>query len=300
MSTNQEQDSRLVKQVTWLGLTVNLILAAAKFLFGWFASSQALIADAVHSLTDTLTDMAVLVGVRYWSAPADKQHPYGHHRIETFVSLFIGLVLGATGLGLVYHAVSTLNTPPIVSPGWKAFWTACVAIVVKEWMYRYTIRAGKKIGSAALIANAWHHRSDALSSIPVALAILGMWLRPDWTYLDHAAALVVALLVAKAAGSIVWNAFQELIDVGVSEPERKNIVKLAGAISGVREIHGLRTRHMGGGHSVDLHVLVDPELTVREGHAIAAEVKHLLMDTGPDILDVLVHIEPYEEATSKQ
>jgi len=283
-----------VQRVTLWGLVVNLGLAGLKFVFGVVGSSQALVADAVHSLSDLTTDFAVLVGSRYWSEPADDEHPHGHGRIEALITSVIGLVLGAVGIGLVYRAVATLHQHHAATPGWSAFAAACASIVAKELLYRWTALVGKRVKSPAVIANAWHHRSDALSSLPVAVAVLATQIDRTWAFLDHVAAVVVSVLIMHAAWKIVWPAMRQLVDAGAAEHEREAMLELALDTKGVHAVHKLRTRYIGPGLQIDLHVLVEPELSVREGHAIAGAVKKRLLDQGPNVIDVLVHVEPYD------
>jgi cation diffusion facilitator family transporter len=160
------QQAREVRRVTLWGLVVNLGLSAAKFIFGIVGASQALVADGVHSLSDLVTDVAVLVGAGFWSAPADAEHPHGHGRIETLITSAIGIVLGGVGVGLGYRALLSLHEAHASQPGWSAFVVACLSIVAKEFLYRWTVHVGKRVKSSAAVANAWHHRSDALSSVP--------------------------------------------------------------------------------------------------------------------------------------
>ncbi|MHC4398368.1 MAG: cation diffusion facilitator family transporter [Planctomycetota bacterium] len=289
------RQAREVQRVTVWGIVVNLVLAVLKFVCGVLGASQALVADAVHSLSDMSTDLAVLVGVRYWSAPADVDHPHGHGRIETLVTCVIAILLGLVGGGLALRAIATLHTRHSLDPpGWIALAAACAAIAAKEWLYRFTARVGKRVKSPAVIANAWHHRSDALSSVPVAIAVLGTWIRPSWVFLDHIATVIVAVLILRAAWGILWPALRELVDVGAARHEREKMLELALGTEGVRAVHKLRTRYVGPGLHVDLHVMVEPTLTVREGHAIAGVVKERLLQQGPDVVDVLVHLEPHE------
>lgn len=296
---HSETQAREVRRITLWGLALNLALALLKFVFGVVGASQALVADAVHSLSDSATDVAVLIGAPYWSAPADADHPYGHQRIETMITAVIGVLLGAVGVGLIYRTLATMQAPHDIPPGWTAFAVACISIVAKEALYRWTFRVGKRIKSSAVMANAWHHRSDGMSSVPVALAVLGTRLRPDWSFLDHLGALVVSVLILQVAWKIVWPALNQLADAGASEQERVKLRGLVVNIEGVRAVHAFRTRRLGFGLQVDLHVLVDPLLSVRAGHDIARDVKQKLREEGPDILDVLVHVEPYEEPSGK-
>jgi len=292
--------ARQVRRVTLWGLGVNVLLAAVKFLFGVVGASQALVADAVHSLSDLVTDVAVVIGAGFWSAPADAEHPHGHGRIETLITAAIGIMLGAVGVGLGYRAIQTLPQWHASRPGWIALAAACLSIAAKEVLYQWTARVGKRVRSSALVANAWHHRSDALSSVPVALAVLGTHVWPDWGFLDHIGAVIVSALILHAAWEITWPALRELIDAGASEEDRRAMLDLALQTEGVESVHKLRTRSIGPGLQVDLHVLVEPELSVREGHDIAGVVKHRLLEDGPNVIDVLVHVEPYDPNYGKR
>lgn len=291
---DSEGRAREVHRVTVGGLIANMALSVVKFIIGFIAQSQALVADGVHSLSDSATDVAVVIGVRYWSAPADAEHPHGHGRIETLISLFIGVALAGVGVGLAWRAISTLHQYHLVSPGGLAFWAACLSIVTKEWLYRWTVRVGRRVKSPAMIANAWHHRSDALSSVPVAVAVLGTRIQPTWGFLDHIATVLVSALILHASWGIAWPALRQLIDAGADREARERIITLALGTDQVQAVHALRTRHVGPGLAVDLHVLVEPTLSVREGHAIAGAVKQRLLAEGPDIVDVLLHVEPFE------
>ncbi|HDL03754.1 MAG TPA: cation transporter [candidate division Zixibacteria bacterium] len=286
---------RQVQKVTVWGLAANLALAAIKFVFGILGNSQALVADGVHSLSDSTTDIAVIVGARFWTQPADEEHPYGHGRIETMITFFIGLVLGIVGLLIAYRAIQTIGMDHRSAPGWIVFAAACISMVSKELMYRWTVLVGKRIKSSALMANAWHHRSDGLSSLPVAIAVLGTKIQPEWAFLDHIGAIIVAVLIIQAAWKISWPTLKQLADTAASEEERRKLIALARVVDGVKDVHALRTRHIGPGLQVDLHVLVDPNLSVSRGHNIAGIVKRKLLDDGPDVVNVLVHIEPYED-----
>ena len=294
--THTRDHSVGVSKVAGIGLAVNVFLAVIKVIGGIVGGSQALVADGVHSVSDFATDIAVIVGARFWSAPADTDHPYGHGRIETLVSLFIGVLLGAVGTGLCYNAVVTLASPQVAVPGWSAFVVACLSIAGKEALYQWTTRMGARLRSSALMANAWHHRSDALSSIPVAIAVLANQMQPDWTFLDNVATVVVSMLILYAAWGIARPALAELLDTGAGRAARERILTLAITTPGVCSVHALRTRHIGTGLQVDIHVQVDPEITVHEGHAIAHAVRDRLYNEAPDVVDALIHIEPYDVA----
>lgn len=281
-----------VRRVTLVGLATNVALSGLKFAGGILGHSQAVVADAVHSLSDSATDLVVLVGVRYWSRPPDEAHPHGHRRIETVVTASIGVILAAVAAGLAYNALATLPARHANPPGWIAFAAAVLSIVSKEVLYRWTVRRGKRLRSSAVVANAWHHRSDGLSSVPAALAVAGAALHPAWSFLDHVGAVVVSLFILQAAWRITWPALGQLVDAGASRKERERIRDIVLATSGVGRLHALRTRYVGAGLQVDLHILVDGQLTVRQGHDISETVKRRLLDQEPDVVDVLVHIEP--------
>lgn len=286
--------TKQIKRVTWIGLVTNLLLAAGKVGAGIIGTSQALVADGIHSFSDSFTDMAIIIGVPYWTAPPDSCHPYGHHKVETLITMLIGVVLIGAGLGIGFHAITTIQEHT-QSPGTIAFVVAIISIIVKEGLYRWNIHIGNKIGSMVLIANAWHHRSDGLSSIPVAIAVGTARFFPEWGFLDHIAAILVTIFILQAAYRIILPSIKELAEFGASEETVKKISDICLSIHGVKEIHKCRTRHAGNRLLVDVHVQVDPNLTIREGHDIAGNVKYKLIEQGPNIIDALIHIEPYEE-----
>ena len=287
--------AREVKKATWFGLVTNLLLSAFKIAAGIIGNSQAIVADGVHSLSDTTTDIAILIGVNYWYAPPDEDHPYGHGRIETIVTFLIGLLLALVALGLSYNAIISFNDTRQSPPGLIALIAALISLSSKEALYHWTVSVGEKAKSSALIANAWHHRSDGLSSIPAAMAVVGARLVPEWHFLDQVGAIVVSVFVLQAAYRIAWPALKELADTGAPADECGAIVDSCLNVEGVRATHKLRTRRIGHGWQVDIHVQVDGDLTVRHGHDIAGKVKQCLVDEGPSIIDVIVHIEPWEE-----
>ncbi len=289
-----------VRRVTLVGLLVNLGLCAIKFIAGTLGHSRAVVADAVHSLSDLTTDIAVLAGSTVWDKPPDARHPYGHRRIETMVALFVGGMLAVAGLGLGWNAVSSIGMPSSQLPGVIALAAALVSILSKELLYRWTLHCGKCVGSIALEANARHHRSDALSSIPTALAVAGTWLGPSWRFLDAGGAIVVSLFILYSAWRIMWPGMMELTDFAAPENVRHRIMEIAEAIPGVHEVHNIRTRYVAARLQIDLHVLVDPSMTVARGHDIASEVRTHLIKKGPNVFDVIVHLEPYDPDHSKR
>ncbi len=285
-----------IKKVTWLGLIVNILLSAFKFAVGVIGKSQAVVADAVHSLSDVGTDFAVLFGVKFWSSPADSEHPYGHWRIETLITAIIGIALFVAGVDIVYKSITTMKEVHKVGPSMIAIAGPLVSVVLKEVLYRWTRSVGKNIKSKALIANAWHHRSDALSSIPVLFAVLLASINPKFVIVDHIGAFVVSIFIIKVSWDILKESFGEFVDVSAPKKDVKKIKDVAMKVTGVKSIHAVRTRKLGSGLHVDLHVLVDGNITVKEGHDISEEVKRELMEKGPEIFDVVVHLEPYKES----
>ena len=285
---------RQVERITWIGLFTNLLLSGLKFFLGFFGSSQAVVADAVHSLSDMSTDIAILFGVKYWMAPPDEDHPYGHLRIETLITTVIGIVLAIVAFGIGFRSLYTIREPHLKQPMLIALIGPLLSIVFKEVLYRRTVSLGKRIESSALIANAWHHRSDALSSIPALIAVVLAALNPAWAFIDHVGALVVAVIILRVSWGIIKPAMAELTDRGASRLELQKVQEITMSTKGVRAMHGVRTRKMGAGLFVDLHILVDSELTVREGHNISEEVKRGIIKKGPGVFDVVVHLEPYE------
>ena len=285
-----------IRRITWIGMFVNIGLASLKFAVGFLGASQAVIADAVHSLSDMTTDIAVLVGVKFWSAPPDTCHPYGHKRVEALVTIFIGITLAAVACGLAYRAVITLGDRHIHQTTLIALWGPAASIFLKELLYHWTVRVGRRVKSPALVANAWHHRSDALSSVPAIVAVVGASLHPSLEILDHIGALVIAGFILHVSWKILSPALAEVSDHGASEAEQDRIYRIAMTVEGVADVHAVRTRKSGARCLVDLHIRVAPSLSVRAGHDIAETVKKELLKYGPDILDVLVHVEPDEQA----
>ncbi|HUT55358.1 MAG TPA: cation diffusion facilitator family transporter [bacterium] len=283
-----------VKVVTWTGMVINILLSGFKIFCGIIGSSQAIIADGFHSLSDTTTDVAVLVGVNYWTAPPDDSHPHGHRRIETIITMLIGLALAIVAIGIGYKAITTLHEMHASPPGLITLIAALASIISKEALYQWTVLVGKRVKSNAVVANAWHHRSDALSSVPVAAAIAGARFFPGWTFLDHLGAILVSAFILQAAWKIAWPALKELSD-SAAPPEICNaIAEISLSTPGVRSVHRVRTRQLGYGLQVDLHVQVEGFLNVKQGHDISMDVKKRLIEKGPNVVDVVTHLEPYD------
>jgi cation diffusion facilitator family transporter len=284
--------SAAIVRITWIGLIINVLLTGLKFLFGIIGRSQAVMVDAVHSFSDLGTDVAVLFGVRLWSAPADARHPYGHRRIETVITVFIGAALTAVAIGFSVGAVEKLRHPPASAPTMIALSGSLLTIFLKEWLFRATCKVGHRVHSPAVLANAWHHRSDAFSSIPVVLAVGAASWNPDWHFLDQVGALIVSVMILKAAWDITKPALSELIDVGASHQDTHRIIEISRSVSGVISVHRVRTRRSGAGLFVDLHAFVDGNIPVHAGHVIATQLQRKLIVEGPGVADVVVHIEP--------
>ncbi len=289
------QDISQVYKVTWIGLFLNLLLMATKLIVGYFSNSKALIADGIHSLSDGITDIAILLGGKYWSAPADEEHPHGHGRLEILVTVFIGIALGIVGVLLVYRAIYQIISKEIPDiSSLPVILVALISLVSKELLYRYSVKVGTKIHSSAVVANAWHHRSDSLSSIPVVITGVAVLIDPTYKILDPIATILIGVFIIYSALALAIPSLGYLIDKGISKEEVKEIERLAFSMDGVKDVHAIRSRHIGGGISVDLHILVEPNLSVREGHAIAGRVKEKILAEKENIVDVLIHVEPYE------
>ncbi|MGL4593111.1 MAG: cation diffusion facilitator family transporter [Thermoguttaceae bacterium] len=295
-----------IRRITWIGLWTNLVLSVIKFVAGIFGHSSVLIADAVHSLSDLLTDFAVIIGAKFWSRPADDEHPYGHAKIETLVTFLIGFALILVAFELLNEAVGSLFTLSQSSeqpaPTVLALIAALISIVVKEYLYRITVRIGMQIKSTAVIANAWHHRSDALSSIPAALAVgTCILLGPKYTFLDPVGTIVVSLMIVHAAWNIIRPTFLAMLDAGVSREERDEMEAIVRTMQGVCDLHKLRTRRVGPtGIAVDLHVQVPGDMTVIEAHLLSHEIQTQLLQSQKEIVEVFVHIEPVGDAGNSE
>lgn len=279
--------------VTWVGLIINVALSILKIAAGIMGNSRAVLADGFHSLSDLVTDIALLIGVRFWNAPADADHPHGHRRVETLVTLGISLFLAAIAVLLVYDAARSLSDGEPGHVGAIAALAALLSIIIKEILYRWTVYKGRQLRSSALVANAWHHRSDALSSIPAALAAGLAYFAPGLASIDLIGTIIVAVFLCYAAWKIAWPALQELTDRGVGAETRAKLMAVALAVPGVKDVHAMRTRFLGAGVQADLHVMVDGALSVDEGHKVATAVENALFNIGPEVTDVLVHLEPW-------
>ena len=286
------------RRITHLSIWVNVGLAGLKLAAGLFGRSQALIADAVHSLSDFATDVAVLIGLRFSSKPKDSDHAYGHGKYETIVAAVIGLALAFVGIRIagsaIHRIVDAQRGHPIPSPSSFAFWAAVVSIAVKEWLYRATMKVARATGSSSLVANAWHHRSDAYSSIATAAGVgAAAFLGDDWLILDPIAALFVSVFLLKIAWRIVREQIGELTDQSLAPEVCAEILALARGIPGIEQPHNLRTRMVGRFPVIDLHVRLRADLPLRDAHAIASTLERALRERFGKETIANLHLEPY-------
>ena len=285
---------RETKKVTLVGAAINLVLSIIKILFGYIGQSQSLIADGVHSLSDLISDGLVLLAAKHSHREADEDHPYGHGRIETAVTVALGLMLIVVAGGIAVDAVWRILEPDfLMHPGYLALIIAAISIAANEFLYQYTIRIGNKYNSNMLRANAWHHRSDAISSVIVLFGVGGTML--GFQSLDAYAAIGVAAMIIKIGWDLCVQSVRELVDTGLERETVESISETIMNVDGVRELHSLRTRRMGGEALVDVHVLVSPKLSVSEGHYIGEKVREEVVKQVDDVTDVMVHIDPEDD-----
>lgn len=285
------------RKSTWVSIFINLILTILQVLAGFFGKSQSLMADGLHSFSDLVADVLVLFANRHGNRHADANHPYGHARIETAASLILGISLAGLGIALLISAGLRLQHPEqlqAVHP--FTFWIALIALAAKEGMFRYMLAVAQRVRSQMLVANAWHARSDAASSLVVMVGIGGNLL--GYTFLDLVAAAVVGGMIAHMGGKFALDALAELIDTGLDEEEVNAIRQTLLSAPGVRSLHELRTRKMADNALVDAHIIVDPKISVSEGHYIA-ESARLAVLRNHHVLDVMVHIDPEDDAVAK-
>ena len=292
MSSPQRYTASL--RVTLVNVTSNLLLTVAQVIVGFIGHSQALIADGLHTLSDMMADLLVLAALKHGRRGADEDHPYGHERIETAVTLLLGFILCAVGAGIAIRAaMKLLAAATFVTPSALTLWVAVFTLFAKEAMYRYTMRTANRFNSNMLRASAWHHRSDALSSLIVAVGIGGSLI--GFVYLDAAAAIVVAIMIVKVGVELAWHSMRELVDTGLAPEDLDPIRKTILSVSGVEALHLLRTRRVGGQALADVHIIVDDHLSVSEGHQISEIVRGRLIKEIAPLADVMVHIDIEED-----
>jgi len=293
----RQQRYKDVRRVTLVGSVMDFVLGVIKVFAGWLANSQALIADGIHSFSDVFTDFFVLYAAKQAHKAADDEHPYGYGRVETLTTVGLGIVLMVVACGIVYDSILRLSKPDILLvPGILALVVAIVSIISKEWIYQYTVIAARRLRSDMLMANAWHSRSDAVSSIVVMLGIVGTMY--GYPYLDAVAAVVVAVMIAKIGFGLVRSSTRELIDTALDSDEVDVIRKHILTVAGVRSVHMLRSRMSAGDAFIDVHIQVDPLLSVSEGHQIGDAVRRRLLEAVDVVSDVTVHIDPEDDESS--
>jgi len=288
---NKKKDSAGQK-VTWVGAVANALLIGFKFAAGIFGHSQALIADAVHSVSDLFTDVIVLIGLRIGKKAPDEEHHFGHARIETLASMVVGLSLIATAIYLGIEAGLNIYRHAEYHPNRLALIGAGVSIAIKEALYHYTIHVGRRIKSQLIMANAWHHRSDSLSSVAVFIGVTGALIKPAWHILDAFAALLVSFFIIKVGLQILGKSLREFTDTAPPPEIMNKISQCTKSVEGVLDTHDLRVRTSGGFYQMEAHIVVDGQLTVAEGHKIAKAVESCLIEEVEDLDRVIVHVDP--------
>ncbi len=288
------ESDRLKAKVSVVAAWTNLALSVLKIGFGILGQSAALIADGVHSLSDLASDLLVITAIKLGAREADFDHPYGHRRYETIATVALGLGLILVAGGIAYDAMERVREPErLLMPEFEAMAIAALSVLTNEWLYQYTKRIAKQTRSKLLLANAWHHRSDAVSSIVVIIGVAGVWV--GYEYADAVAAAIVALMVAKIGLSLVIQSVRELVDTSLPESLIREIRRVIKTTPGVRGIHLLRTRQMGEDAYIDAHIVVDARISVSEGHMIGDAVRQNLKAEFDDVVDVLVHVDPEDD-----
>ena len=286
-----------IYKVTLVGGAVNVVLLLFKFVAGIVGHSAAMMADAIHSLSDFVTDIIVLLFVHISVKPQDKSHDYGHGKYETLAMTLIGIALLAVAIGILYSGVMKITAwihgEPLEAPGLLALWAALASIILKEAVYQYSMMKARQLQSQAVEANAWHHRSDALSSIGTAVGIGGaIFLGQRWTVLDPLASVIVGAFILKMSVSLLRDGIGDLMEQSLPDAIEAEMLQLAASVPGVAEPHELRTRRIGNHYAVELHILMDGDISLREAHDKASEVEELLKAHYGEETHVAVHVEP--------
>ena len=291
--------SQEIYKVTLVGGVVNVVLLLFKFVAGIVGHSAAMVADAVHSLSDFITDVIVLVFVHISSKPKDKSHDYGHGKYETLAMTLIGVALLIVAIGIIYSGamkiIAWMNGEQLEAPGMLALWAALLSVLLKEGVYQYSMVKARQLNSQVVEANAWHHRSDALSSVGTAIGIGGaIFLGQRWTVLDPIASLVVGAFIVKVAVDLLHRGIDDLMEHSLPEDVEEEILRIVGELKGVVDPHDLRTRKIGNRYAIELHILMDGDITLHEAHNKASEVEDLLRARYGEDTHVAVHVEPKE------
>jgi len=293
----KSDEFKIIRRVTLVGLWINVVLVVAKLFFGYTGNSDALVADGYHSVSDFITDFIVIVFVATAYKAADREHPYGHGKYETAATVLISLILLGVGLFIGYEGVAalvgTLYGETLPQPDTMTLYVAVVSILAKEFCYRYTIMYGRRLDSSALRANAWHHRSDAISSIATVVGVsLAVFMGEDWRIMDPIASIVIAVMIAVSALKIAMPSVNELLEISLPEQTLRDMHREIKSVPGVLKVHNLRSRRNGHSYIVDVNIHVDPEITVRQGHAISTAVERRLQEHYGSDMITYVHIEP--------
>ncbi|MGQ9707248.1 MAG: cation diffusion facilitator family transporter [bacterium] len=285
----------LERRVTITGMITNILLVFGKVGAGIIGGSSAIIADGLHSLSDLASDVAVLWGISAAKQPPDEDHHYGHSRYETITALFVGILLLAAAIYIVTSALISLSEKHSSIRSWLPFWWAIASIILKELLYWWTRSVGRRFHNPAIIANAWHHRSDAISSVAAAAGIAGALIGGErWAFLDHLTAVILASFLIYIGIRIIRQSLEKLSDRAPKPQALAQLYQTIAQIPGVRSFHAFRARHTGAGNRIemDVHIQVDPELSVRDGHEIATRVESEIRRSNPDVTTIIVHIEP--------
>jgi len=291
-SISVAERTRAAARSTWVSVAVNVVLSSAQIIAGAMTKSQGLIADGIHSLSDLIADFVVLLANHFSQKDADEDHPYGHQRYETAASLVLGLLLLAVGVGMLWSAVAKLQTPELIATVHiTALWVACGALLAKEFLFRYMLAVAKRVKSSMLVANAWHARSDAASSLVVGVGIIGNLL--GYPILDPIAAAIVGFMVTRMGWSFGWDAMHDLMDRAVDDAEVQAIKATLVQTPGVSGVHDVRTRKMGDMIVVDAHLEVIATLSVEQGHDIAVLARQRVLQRHR-VLNLMTHIDPYK------
>lgn len=296
------QREKEIRRITLWGAVVNIVLTAGKIVAGIFGRSAAMVADGIHSLSDLLSDAVVLVFTHISSKGKDRDHSFGHGKFETLATLIVSIILVTVGGNLMSNGIRSIigvfNGTEIPKPGYIALIAAAVSIASKEWLYHATVRVGKKTGSTVVIANAWHHRSDALSSIGSLIGIGGAIVLGDkWTVLDPLASCLISIAIIVVAVKMALPSLAELLETSLPEDIEQEIIRIASSVKGVNDIHDLKTRRNGISFIIDAHIVVNPEMSIVEAHDISTDVEEALrMKYGPET-QLSIHVEP--DRTSK-
>lgn len=296
------QREKEIRRITLWGAVMNIVLTAGKIVAGIFGRSAAMVADGIHSLSDLLSDAVVLIFTHISSKGKDRDHSFGHGKFETLATLIVSIILVTVGGNLMSNGIRSIigvfNGTEVPKPGYIALIAAAVSIASKEWLYHATVRVGKKTGSTVVIANAWHHRSDALSSIGSLIGIGGAIVLGDkWTVLDPLASCLISIAIIVVAVKMALPSLAELLETSLPEDIEQEIIRIASSVKGVNDIHDLKTRRNGISFIIDAHIVVNPEMSIVEAHDISTDVEEALrMKYGPET-QLSIHVEP--DRTSK-